>query len=109
GWGCSPPCSCSNGPGGGGCRDTLPLPPALRGERAGVRGSSVFLPSLLRGGAGGGVSEEPNPPTPFPKRDGGANPSPSPPHNAGAGGTHCGRSHPSLHSHPPDWPAALSF
>src|SRR5437868_2084422 len=29
------------------------------------------LPSLLRGGAGGGVLKQPNPPTPFPGREGG--------------------------------------
>src|SRR5690349_7959959 len=39
---------------------------------AGWGGQPVFLPSPLRGGAGGGVSPSPNPPTPCPLREGGA-------------------------------------
>ena len=51
--------------------DVLPCPPS-RCEPRGL--PFAFLPSPLRGGAGGGVLEEPNPPAPFPKREGGEKP-----------------------------------
>ncbi len=51
-----------------------PNPPGPFPER---EGGEVFLPSPLRGGAGGEVNSKPNPPAPFPAREGGGTSAPA--------------------------------